>query len=146
MAELSLDTALEIVRQTLITGRATECAPLTVAVLDAGGHLKAFSREDGSGILRPQICFGKAWGALGVGAGSRVMAQRAAQGAGDQAFVESLGALSGGRFVPAPGGVLVRDSGSAVIGAVGVTGDVSEKDEACAIAGIEAVGLVADPG
>ncbi len=146
MGELTLETSLEIVSEALRCGRETSCAPLAVAVLDTGGHLKAFAREDGGGILRPQIAFGKAWGALGMGSGSRVMAQRAAAGPGHQAFVDSLNAMSGGRVVPAPGGVLVRDPEGQLVGAVGVTGDVSEKDEACAIAGIEAVGLNADPG
>ena len=146
MGELMLDTALEIVRAALRSGRDTNCAPLAIAVLDTGGHLKAFAREDGAGILRPQIAFGKAWGALGMGSGSRVMAQRAAAGPGHQAFVDSLNAMSGGRVVPAPGGVLMRNAEGQLVGAVGVTGDVSENDEACAIAGIQAVGLDADPG
>lgn len=82
---------------------------------------------------------------MGIGAGTRVLAKRAESGPGHLAFIESLGALSGGRVVPAAGGVLIREEGE-VIGAVGVTGDLSEKDEACAIAGIAAVGFEADPG
>ena len=145
MADVSLDKATEIVREALHKGREMELQPLSVAVLDSGGHLKAFGREDGAGILRPQICFAKAWGALGMGVGTRMLANRAEAGPGHQAFVESLSALSGGRVVPAPGGVLIR-KGGAVVGAVGVTGDLSEKDEVCAIAGIEAAGFEADPG
>ena len=118
-------------------------APLTVAVLDAGGHLVAFKREDKSGILRHDIAHGKAWGALGMGFGSRTLSERAAN---TPQFFSALYAASGGRMVPAPGGVLIRDAGGDVIGAVGISGDVSDKDEACAIAGIEAAGLVADPG
>ena len=103
MADVSLEKATEMVREALRKGREMELQPLSVAVLDSGGHLKAFSREDGAGILRPQICFGKAWGALGIGAGTRVLAKRAEGGPGHQAFVQSLGALSDGRVVPAAG-------------------------------------------
>src|SRR5258705_768765 len=75
MADLSLQQATTIVEASLRKGRETGCAPLAVAVLDAGGHLKAFAREDGAGIIRPQIATGKAWGALGVGARSRALAR-----------------------------------------------------------------------
>ena len=91
-------------------GRETGCAPLTVAVLDAGGHLKAFAREDESGILRPQIAIGKAWGALGMGLGSRAFAKRIAEQPGAPSFFNALAAMSEGRVVPVPGGVLIRDA------------------------------------
>jgi uncharacterized protein GlcG (DUF336 family) len=148
MAELSLQNATMIVEASLRKGRETGCAPLAVAVLDAGGHLKAFAREDGAGIIRPQIAMGKAWGALGMGAGSRTFARRVAeQGPQQQAFFAALNAMSDGRVVPAPGGVLIRDgAGGAVIGAVGISGDVSDKDEACAVAGIAAANFTADTG
>ena len=143
---LSLPRSLKIVNQAIESGRETGCEPLAVAVLDSGGHLKAFAREDGAGILRPQIAIGKAWGALGMGVGSRSLAKRARLGGGHLAFFDALTSMSGGRVVPAPGGVLVRNAKGEIVGAVGVTGDASEKDEACAIVGIEAVGLTADPG
>jgi uncharacterized protein GlcG (DUF336 family) len=144
---LTLQQATTIVETALRTGRATSCAPLAVAVLDAGGHLKAFAREDGAGIVRPQIAVGKAWGALGMGFGSRALARRVADGqAQQQAFFAALNAMSDGRVVPAAGGVLVRDAGGDILGAVGISGDTSDKDEACALAGIAAVQLVADPG
>jgi uncharacterized protein GlcG (DUF336 family) len=144
---ITLQQATTIVERALRTGRETSCAPLAVAVLDAGGHLKAFAREDGAGIVRPQIAVGKAWGALGMGLGSRTLARRVADGQPQQqAFFAALNAMSDGRVVPAPGGVLIRDSGGAVLGAVGISGDVSDKDEACALAGIAAAALVADPG
>lgn len=143
---LSLLRSLKIVDEAVQKGRETGCEPLAVAVLDSGGHLKAFAREDGAGILRPEIAIGKAWGALGMGVGSRALAKRAQLGGGHLAFLNALSSMSGGRVVPAPGGVLVRDDKGRIIGAVGVTGDVSEKDEACAMAGIESVGLTADPG
>jgi uncharacterized protein GlcG (DUF336 family) len=144
---LTLQQATTIVETALRTGRETTCAPLAVAVLDAGGHLKAFAREDGAGIVRPQIAVGKAWGALGMGFGSRTLARRVADGqAQQQAFFAALNAMSDGRVVPAAGGVLIRDAGGDILGAVGISGDTSDKDEACAVAGIAAARLVADPG
>ena len=143
---LTLAQATMIVEATLEKGRETSCAPLAVAVLDAGGHLKAFAREDGAGILRPQIALGKAWGALGMGFGSRSFAKRIAEQPGAPSFFNALAAMSDGRVVPVPGGVLILDAGREVIGAVGVTGDTSDKDEACALAGIAAAGLTADTG
>jgi uncharacterized protein GlcG (DUF336 family) len=144
---LTLQQATTIVERALRTGRETGCAPLAVAVLDAGGHLKAFAREDGAGIVRPQIAIGKAWGALGMGLGSRTLARRVADGQPQQqAFFAALNAMSGGRVVPAAGGVLIKDAQGGVVGAVGISGDHSDKDEACALAGIEAAGLAGDTG
>lgn len=140
---VTLAQASTILDAALKKGRDTQCAPLSVAVLDAGGHLVAFKREDTSGILRFDIAFGKAWGALGMGLGSRTLFERAAQ---TPQFFTMLAAASGGRIVTNPGGVLVRDASGNVIGAVGISGDTSDKDEVCAIAGIEAAGLKADPG
>jgi len=140
---LTLLQASTIVDVALETGRAAGLQPLAVAVLDAGGHLVAFKREDKSGILRFDIAFGKAWGALGMGFGGRTLAGRAPR---SQLFFTTLAIASQGRFVPAIGGILIRDSSGDVIGAVGVTGDRSENDEKCGIAGIEAAGLTADPG
>ena len=114
-----------------------------MAVLDDGGHLVAFKREDKSGILRHEIAYGKAWGALGMGFGSRTLFERAEK---TPMFFTALTAASGGRVVTNPGGVLVRDGAGDIIGAVGISGDTSDNDEACAIAGIEAAGLKADPG
>ena len=146
MNELTLDTAKAIIKEALSVGRATECAPLTVAVLDAGGHMKCFAREDGSGILRGDIASGKAWGALGMGFGSRTLFERSQSSDKSRMFFTALGSVSGGRVIPVPGGVLIRDPQGQIIGAVGISGDTSEKDEACAVAGIKAAGLSADPG
>jgi uncharacterized protein GlcG (DUF336 family) len=146
VADITLQQATTIVDAALKKGRETGCAPLAVAVLDAGGHLKAFAREDGAGIIRPQIATGKAWGALGMGIGSRALARRVADQPQQQSFFAALNAMSEGRVVPAPGGVLIRDASRAIVGAVGISGDVSDKDEACALAGIEAARLVGDPG
>src|SRR5262245_37028592 len=146
MADLTLRQALTIVEASLEKGRETGCAPLAVAVLDAGGHLKAFGREDGAGIVRPQIAMGKAWGALGMGVGSRALARRVAEPGQQQAFFAALNAMSGGRVVPAAGGVLIRDAAGPVIGAVGISGDTSDQAAAGAPAGIAAAGLAADTG
>jgi uncharacterized protein GlcG (DUF336 family) len=140
---LTLDQASTIVDIALATARDMELVPMTVAVLDAGGHLVAFKREDRSGILRYDIAYGKAWGALGMGFGSRTLYERATN---TPQFFNALYAASGGRVVTNPGGVLIRDSEGEIIGAVGISGDTSDKDEACAIAGIEAAALFADPG
>jgi uncharacterized protein GlcG (DUF336 family) len=140
---LTLAQASTILDAALKKGRETNCAPLTVAVLDSGGHLVAFKREDRSGILRYDIAFGKAWGALGMGFGSRTLFERSQN---TPMFFTALTAASGGRLVPNPGGVLIKDSGDDILGAVGIAGDTSDKDEACAIAGIGAAGLKADPG
>jgi uncharacterized protein GlcG (DUF336 family) len=143
---ITLRQADTIVQEALRKGRDTGCAPLAVAVLDAGGHLKAFGREDGAGILRPQIALGKAWGALGMGVGTRALARRLADNPQQHPFFTALNAMSDGRVVPVPGGVLVRNAAREVIGAVGISGDTSDKDEACALAGIAAAELHADTG
>lgn len=141
MAGLSLDQASRIIDAALDKGRALNCDPLSVAVLDAGGHLVAFRRQDGSGILRPEIAIGKAYGALGFGLGSRALREKHAQ------FLNAVAVAAHGRMIPVPGGVLIRRSEMAeVLGAVGISGDTSDKDEIAAIAGIEAVGLTADAG
>lgn len=142
MTTLTAANADAIVRAALAFGRAHDFMPLTVAVLDAGGHLVAFLREDGSGIMRPDVAMGKAWGALGLGINSRLIRDRLAD---RPSFQNALAAVSGGKFVPVPGGVLIRNNDGNIIGAVGVSGDTSDKDEVCAIAGIKSAGLFADP-
>jgi uncharacterized protein GlcG (DUF336 family) len=141
---ISLDLADRIIKAARDKGRALGLKPLTVVVLDPGGHMVALAREDGSGIARVEIASGKAWGALGIGAGSRVLFER--WQAGGEGFVTALAAATGGRMIPVPGGVLATDAGGAIAGAVGISGDTSDNDEACAIAGIEAAGLEAQPG
>ena len=140
---VTLAQASTIVDVALKKARDSNLAPLTVAVLDAGGHLVAYKREDKSGILRFDIAFGKAWGALGMGFGSRTLAGRAAK---TPQFFTMLAAASGGRMITNPGGVLIRDGSGNIIGACGVSGDTSDKDEMCAVSGIEAASLKADPG
>jgi uncharacterized protein GlcG (DUF336 family) len=117
--------------------------PLAVAVLDPRGCLKAYKAEDGSSLLRFDIAFGKAWGVLGMGFGGRELERR---GNAYGIFFNSLQVMSEGRIVPAQGGVLIRNQAGQVVGAVGVSGDSSDKDELCAIEGITAAGLVPDTG
>jgi uncharacterized protein GlcG (DUF336 family) len=140
---VTLAQASTIVDVALKKARDSNLAPLTVAVLDSGGHLVAFKREDKSGILRFDIAYGKAWGALGMGFGSRTLAGRAAK---TPQFFTMLAAASQGRMVTNPGGVLIKDASGNIVGACGISGDTSDKDEMCAVAGIEAAGLMADPG
>ncbi|MEM9426072.1 MAG: heme-binding protein [Pseudomonadota bacterium] len=141
MPEISLSKARSIVRGILKKGREMELKPLSVVVLDTGGHLKAFEREDGASPGRFEIARGKAYGVVMTGMTGSALMQRAE----DQAyFVAALNGAFGGQVVPVPGGVLVRDSRDRVIGAVGVTGDTSDNDAAAALAGIEAAGLTGD--
>jgi uncharacterized protein GlcG (DUF336 family) len=139
---LTLAHASKIVDEALSTARAMKMNPMTVAVLDAGGHLVAYKKEDNSAIMRFEVAFGKAWGALGMGRSSRMLEQMAQQ---RPHFVNALASASGGRLVPVAGGVLVRNSENRVVGAVGISGDTSDNDEICAIRGIRAAGLVPEP-
>jgi len=143
MAILKLAQASTILDAAIAEGRKRSLAPLAVAVLDAGGHLIAFKREDGAGFVRFDIAYGKAWGALGMGFGTRELAERAAK---FPTFVAALSAASQGRMIPSPGGVLIVGADGEVVGAVGISGDLGDNDEICALAGIEAVGLSAIPG
>jgi uncharacterized protein GlcG (DUF336 family) len=143
MSGLTLVQASAIVDAALKKGRELNLAPLTVVVLDAGGHPVALKREDRSGIMRVEIATGKAWGALGMGFGSRELFERSTK---QPMFITALAAVSQGRMVPVPGGVVIRGADGDIAGAVGISGDVSDQDEACAVAGVEAAGLKAEPG
>ncbi len=143
MELLTLQVSTLIADKALEKGRELDFAPLTVAVLDAGGQIKVMKREDGSSLLRPEIATGKAWGALGMGFGGRELARRALK---MPAFFGALSDLSGGRMIPVPGGVLIRSASGKILGAVGITGDTSENDETCAVWGIKAAGLKPDTG
>ena len=143
MSGITLAQASTIVDVALKKGRELNLKPLVVAVLDAGGHLVAYKREDKSPILRFQIATGKAYGALGMGMGSRGLFERSQK---NPMFVQMLGMVSGGRVMGVPGGVLILDAQGDTIGAVGISGDTSDNDETCALAGIEAAGLKAETG
>jgi uncharacterized protein GlcG (DUF336 family) len=140
---IKLFASSSIVDNALSYARSHKLAPLTVAVLDARGCTIALKAEDGSSLLRPEIAQGKAWGALGMGVGTRSLASRAEK---LPAFFNTLAALSGGRIVPVPGGVLILSSEREVLGACGASGDTADNDEACVVAAIESAGFIADPG
>ena len=139
---IGLETAKSITAGVRAAGRDHGLKPLTVVVLDAGGHVISVEREDGSSNNRFEIAFGKAYGALALGMGSRSLMARAEQQA---YFIAAAAAAIGGKLVPVPGGVLVKDATGAVVGCVGVSGDTSDNDELAAMAGITSVSLVPQP-
>ncbi|MBL1379460.1 GlcG/HbpS family heme-binding protein [Zobellella iuensis] len=141
MSTVTLEQALTITRGALQHALEVAAAPLTVAVLDNAGRLVSLQRQDGSSLLRPDIAIGKAWGAIALGRSSRGLADMAAA---RPAFMSAVNVLAQGNIVPVPGGVLIRDDQQRLLGAVGITGDQSDVDEACAVAGIKLAELVAD--
>jgi uncharacterized protein GlcG (DUF336 family) len=138
MNRINLDQANRAIAGALAKGAALKLKPLSVVVLDPGGHVIAFQRQDGASTMRFEIAVGKAAGALALGVSSRKIAEMAAE---RPSFVASLGPLAPHGVIPAAGGVLVVDGSGNILGAVGITGDTSDNDEACALAGIEAAGL-----
>ncbi|MDA8586343.1 heme-binding protein [Rhodobacteraceae bacterium] len=138
MPEISLSKARSIVRSVIKKGREMEFQPLAVVVLDTGGHVKAFEREDGASPGRFDMARGKAYGAVMTGMPGSVLKARAEEQA---YFVTALNGVFGGQCLPVPGGVIVKDSRDRVIGAVGVSGDNSDNDAIAAMAGVEDSGL-----
>jgi uncharacterized protein GlcG (DUF336 family) len=141
MSQLTLAKAQTIVSAALAHAREKKFAPMAVVVLDARGVLKAFAAEDGTALRRADIAIGKAHGALAMGVGSRTLGKRAEE---RPHFIAAVTHVVGGSMVPVAGGVLLRGE-DGFLGAVGVTGDTSDNDEAAALAGIAAAGLTADP-
>lgn len=139
---ISLETAKAVTAGVRAAGREHGCKPLTVVILDAGGHVVSAEREDGSSNNRFEIALGKAYGALALGMGSRSLMARAER---QPYFITSAAAAIGGRLIPVPGGVLVKDADGTVVGCVGVSGDTSDNDELAAIAGIKSASLVPQP-
>ncbi|WP_413700897.1 GlcG/HbpS family heme-binding protein [Psychromonas sp. KJ10-10] len=139
---LPLKYASMIIDKSIELGHQHGLLPLTVAILDVGGNLIALKREDGCGVMRADIAIGKAWGALGMGISSRTIRDRLAD---RPSFQASLASVSQGRFVPVPGGVLICNNNNEVIGAVGISGDASDKDEFCAITAVKDCGYGAHP-
>lgn len=138
---ISLKSAQTIIDISLAKGKEMGLKPLSAVVLDAGGNVQAFAREDGAAPGRFAIAHGKAYGAVMLGmAGTAQMARAEAQAY----FMAAVNGVYGGQVIPVPGGVLLRDEAGAVIGAVGVTGDTSDNDAIAAMAGIEAAGLVGE--
>ncbi|WP_153448355.1 GlcG/HbpS family heme-binding protein [Vibrio algicola] len=130
---LTLQQALNITQGAFDTATELHTAPLTVAILDTGGKLVSLQRQDGASMLRPDIAIAKAWGAIALGCSSRKLAQDAEI---RPAFISAINVLAQGNLVPVPGGLLIRSESSQIIGAVGVSGDLSDLDEKCALQGI----------
>lgn len=143
MPDITLDQAKTVIAAALEKGREMGLKPLSAVVVDAGGHTKAFEREDGASTGRYQIAFGKAHGSIALGMGSRALFERSER---QPYFLDAVNVMLNGGVMPVPGGALIRDGDGAVIGAIGVTGDVSDNDEVCAVAGVEAAGLTPDTG
>ncbi|HWK13988.1 MAG TPA: heme-binding protein [Rhizobiaceae bacterium] len=143
MARISLAKANRMISAALAKGKELGLKPLSVSVLDAGGHIIAFQRQDGASNLRYQIATGKAFGALALGIGPRAVNKLAMD---RPHFFTGLSGVSEGKIIPVPGGALVKTKSGEIIGAVGVTGDTSDNDEIAAVAGVEAAGFVADAG
>ena len=135
---LTLSQARAIVAGALAAGGNSSFKPLTVVVLDAGGHVLAVEREDGSSNKRFEVAYGKAHGAVSLGMGSRALMERAEQ----QPYFVAAVTHAVGALVPVPGGVLVRAADGSLLGAVGISGDTSDHDEEAALAGVESAGLV----
>jgi uncharacterized protein GlcG (DUF336 family) len=140
MTLLTLKNANKIIEKALNKARELNMAPVTVVVLDTAGHIKALQREDGATMIRQQIATAKAWGAVSMGISSRSLAGVAEHRPN---FMNALIGMADGKIMPVPGGVLIRDAENNIIGSVGISGDVSDQDERCAIAGIESAGFVA---
>ena len=139
MTTLTLAQANQIIAAALAQSKQAGYKPMGIVVLDDAGNLKAFAREDGASMFRFDVAMGKAWGAVGMSASSRVLMQRAKD---NPNFFVSLAATAGGKFLPQTGAVLIKDASGAVLGAVGASGGTGDEDEAICIAGIEAAGLV----
>ncbi len=143
MTTLTLETALTIMNTVLKAGSERKLSPLAVVVLDARGCVKASAAQDGTSLMRAEVAHGKAYGAVALGIGSRAIFKRANE---QPYFVDAVNSLARGALVPVPGGVLIQDGNGTLLGAVGISGDTSYNDEACAVAGIEAAGLKANAG
>jgi len=141
MAELTLEQANLIVREAIGEARRMGIPPVTVVVVDSGGNLKCMQREDGASMFRFDVATGKAWASVGMGASSRVLAARAKD---NPNFFVALAATADGKFLPQPGGVLIRDDEGRIVGAAGASGGTGEEDEAVCAHGIRQAGLKAD--
>jgi uncharacterized protein GlcG (DUF336 family) len=143
MTNITCQQAQTLAEAALAKGHELGLKPLCVCVLDSRASLRFCINQDGTSIDRHRIAHGKANAALSLGMGTRAIGNRAEIQA---YFVDAVGRMTGGDFIPVPGGVLIRDASGEVIGAVGVSGDTSDNDELTCIAGIEAVGMIADTG
>ncbi len=140
---ITLEQAKTVIEASLAKGRELGLKPLSVMVLDDRASLVACMSEDGVSQMRAKIAHGKANAGIALGMGTRALMNRAEQQA---YFIQSINGLAGGDMVPVPGGVLIRDNDGKLLGAVGISGDTSDNDEAAALAGIAAANLVAETG
>ena len=140
---ISLSTALTLIDAAFAKGQELGLKPLSVVVLDPRASMVAVMSQDGVSQMRARIAHGKANAAIAMGMGTRALMNRAEQQA---YFVQAINGLADGDFVPVPGGVLITDKDVTLLGAVGISGDTSDNDEAAAVSGIEAVGLTAVTG
>lgn len=143
MSDLLLSAAQTILDAARAEARRLNLKPLALVVLDDRGAVKAAAAEDGTSLKRFEVAHGKAYGALALGMGSRAIGKRATE---QPTFVAAVSHVVGGALVPVPGGVLAKAGDGQVVGAIGISGDTSDNDEACAKAGIEAAGLTAETG
>lgn len=143
MTDLTLDTARTILDASLAKAAEMKLKPMAMVILDARGCLKAAMVQDGTSLLRSEVAHGKAYGALALGMGSRAIFKRANE---QPYFVDAINTMARGALVPVPGGVLIKDKGGKLVGAIGLSGDTSDNDETCAVAAIESAGLAADVG
>lgn len=141
MAKLTLDVAQTIIAAARKRARAQNEAPLGLVVVDTGGHVVAMAREDGAGFLRTEVALAKAWGCFALGFSSRSLSERVKDWG---SFFTGIAGVAGGKLVPSPGGVFIRDADGNALGAVGISGAPSAVDEALAVHGIEAAGLKPD--
>src|SRR6202162_3112671 len=141
MRALSLDQANTIIKACFVAAAKQKCRPMSAIILDAGGRVKAFQKQDGASMLRFEVCYGKAYGSLALGRPSRLVLEKARE---KPLFMQSIDNLADYPLFLEGGGQLIRDRAGEVVGAIGVTGDANEMDDICAIAGIHAVGLRAD--
>ena len=143
MTDLTLAIARKICDAALAKCREMKLKPMSIAVLDARGCVKTSIAEDGTSLMRNEIAYGKAYGALALGMGSRAIFKRANE---QPYFVDAISTMTKGAMIPVPGGVLIQDKNGALLGAIGISGDTSDNDETAALAGIEAAGLTASTG
>jgi uncharacterized protein GlcG (DUF336 family) len=141
MSKLTLQQANDIIEHAFMRGRERKVKPLGIVVLDDSGNIISAQREDGASMFRLDVAKGKAWASVAMGASSRALAKRAKD---NPNFFVALAATAEGKFLPQPGGVLIKANGGAIIGAAGASGGTGEEDEACCVYGIEQAGLVAD--
>ena len=143
MADLTLDVARKILDACLAKVNELKLKPMAITVLDARGCVKASLAQDGTSLMRGEVAHGKAYGALAMGLGSRALFKRAEE---QPFFIDAVNTMARGALIPVPGGVLINDASGSLLGAVGISGDTSDNDEICAVAGIEAAGLKANAG